>query len=212
MRSELPGCRQWRDFQMAPVPSEIHVLNSIGVPFPEVMQSSSCLLICTNRTTHPCQEQRRPVLVPARQKNFEQMAKLHWTNEQQQCGHCLTSWNREPQRNRCSFEECNTHALRIHVACETMTGYCEPMNDVRGQASPAFLDFTPGTLRIIITTSTSESRNDYDQLRSKKATNHNKREEACPGASLLDCTPGTFRIIITTSTNENKDDGGSMTR
>ena len=75
-----------------------------------------------------------------------------------------------------------------------------------------FGDFIPGTLRIIMTTSTSESSDDYDQLRSKKATNHNKREEACPGETLLDCTPGTFRIIITTSTNENKDDGGSMTR
>ena len=85
------------------------------------------------------------------------------------------------------------------------------MNDVGTQGSHAFLDFTPGTLRISITTSTRDSRDDYDKLRSKKATNHNKREEACPGASLLDCTPGTFRIIITTSTNENKDDEGSMT-
>ena len=93
-----------------------------------------------------------------------------------------------------------------------MIGYFEPMNDVRGQASPAFLDFTPGTLRIIVTISASESRDDYDQLRSKKATNHNKMEEACPGESLLDCTPGTFRIIITTTTNEKRDDGGSMTR
>ena len=35
--------------------------------------------------------------------------------------HCLTSSNSEPQRNRGSFEECNTHALRIHVACAIMT-------------------------------------------------------------------------------------------
>ena len=34
--------------------------------------------------------------------------------------HCLTSSKREGQRNEWNFEECNTHALRIHVACETM--------------------------------------------------------------------------------------------
>ena len=57
-------------------------------------------------------------------------------------------------------------------------GYCEPMNDVRSQASRALLDFTPGTFRIIITTNTIENRNDSDQLRSNKATIHNKSEEA----------------------------------
>ena len=86
------------------------------------------------------------------------------------------------------------------------------MNDVRGQASPAFLAFTPGTFRTIITTSTTENKHDYDQLRSKTVTIHNKRKETCPGESLWDFTPRTFRIIITTNTNENKDDGGSMTR
>ena len=80
------------------------------------------------------------------------------------------------------------------------------MNGVRGQASHVVFDFTPGTLRVIRTTSTSQNRNDYDQLRSKKATNQNKIEEARPGESLLDFTPGTFRIRITTSTNKNKYD------
>ena len=57
-------------------------------------------------------------------------------------------------------------------------GCAEPMNGVRGQASHVVFDFTPGTLRVVRTTSTIENRNDYDQLRSKKATTRNRREEA----------------------------------
>ena len=100
--------------------------------------------------------------------------------------------------------------LRPHVKLQQATVNRRTMSE--DKVLLFLLDFTPGTLRSSMTTSTSESRDDYDKLGSKKSTNHNKREEACPGESLLDCTPGTFRIIITTSTNENRDDGGSMTR
>ena len=68
------------------------------------------------------------------------------------------------------------------------------MNGVRGQASHVVFDFTPGTLRVIRTTSTRQNRNDYDQLGSKKASTRNRREGAWPSDSqswdLAFLTPG----------------------
>ena len=56
---------------------ESHVIDRIGVPFAEVMQRSSGVLICRNRTNHSCAEQRRPAAASAREKKFEHMAQLH---------------------------------------------------------------------------------------------------------------------------------------
>ena len=81
VRSQPPGCRQRRVFQLTPVPCESHVLDRIGIPFAEVMQSSSGLLIWTNSTHHTCAEHWRPALISAREKKFQHTAQLDWTNE-----------------------------------------------------------------------------------------------------------------------------------
>ena len=51
------------------------------------------------------------------------------------------------------------------------------MNDVRAQVSRALFDSTPGTFRIIITTSTSEHKYDYDQLPRKQVNKNNKKKK-----------------------------------
>ena len=51
------------------------------------------------------------------------------------------------------------------------------MHDVRAQASRVWLAFTPGTFRIISTTSTSETKYDYEQLPSKRAKENNTKEQ-----------------------------------
>ena len=57
------------------------VMKGNKVPFAEVMQRSSGLLISTNRSNHRRAQQRRPLLQCARKGKFEHVAQIHKTNE-----------------------------------------------------------------------------------------------------------------------------------